>query len=78
MNETLEFLVRPRCCGFVRAVFVEQLGVPLPRTLVAGGRRLWAATGKNQLVRGAHRRNFGLGARRFDWFYWENTAVSVC
>src|SRR5438093_9010881 len=46
MNETLEFLVRHGAAVLFAAVFVEQLGVPLPAApwmLAAGG---LAATGK--------------------------------
>ena len=39
MNETLEFLVRHGAVVLFAAVFVEQLGIPLPAGpwLVAGG-----------------------------------------
>src|SRR5438876_8402153 len=70
MNETLEFLVRHGAAVLFAAVFVEQLGVPLPAApwLLAGG--ALAATGKISWVVALTAATFGSMLADLIWFYF--------
>ena len=69
MNETLEFLVRHGVAVLFAAVFVEQLGVPLPAApwLLAGG--ALAATGKINWFVALTAATFGSVLADSIWFY---------
>src|SRR5437867_6963943 len=69
MNETLEFLVRHGVAVLFAAVFVEQLGVPLPAApwLLAGG--ALAATGKINWFAAFIAATFGSVLADLIWFY---------
>src|SRR5439155_22025914 len=66
MNEALEFLVRHGAAVLFAAVFVEQIGIPLPAApwLLAAGAP--AGDWQNELVCGAKRRRSWLGTGQFD------------
>src|SRR5437899_504021 len=69
MNETLEFVVRHGAAVLFAAVFVEQLGVPLPAApwLLAGG--ALAATGKINWFAAFIAATFGSVLTDLIWFY---------
>src|SRR5205809_7259324 len=69
MNETLEFVVRHGAAVLFAAVFVEQLGVPLPAApwLLAGG--ALAATGKMNWFAAFFAATFGSLLADLIWFY---------
>jgi membrane protein DedA with SNARE-associated domain/rhodanese-related sulfurtransferase len=69
MNETLEFVVRHGAAVLFAAVFVEQLGVPLPAApwLLAGG--ALAATGKINWLAAFTAATFGSLLADLIWFY---------
>jgi membrane protein DedA with SNARE-associated domain len=69
MNETLEFLVRHGAAVLFAAVFIEQLGVPLPAApwLLAGG--TLAAAGKINWLVALSAATFGSLAADLIWFY---------
>src|SRR5213595_2755400 len=69
MNETLEFLVRHGAAVLFAAVFVEQLGVPLPAApwLLAAG--ALAATGKINWFAAITAATFGSVLADLIWFY---------
>src|SRR3989454_76533 len=69
MNETLEFLVRHGAAVLFAAVFVEQLGVPLPAApwLLAGG--ALAAAGKINWLTAFITATFGSVLADLIWFY---------
>src|SRR5258705_503912 len=69
MNETLEFLVRHGAVVLFAAVFVEQLGVPLPAApwLLAGG--ALAATRKINWLTAFIAATFGSVLADLIWFY---------
>jgi membrane protein DedA with SNARE-associated domain len=69
MNEALEFLVRHGAAVLFAAVFVEQLGVPLPAApwLLAGG--ALAATGKINWLAAFIAATFGSVLADLIWFY---------
>lgn len=69
MNETLEFLVRHGAAVLFAAVFVEQMGVPLPATpwLVAAG--ALAGTGRMSGMVALSAATFGSLVADLIWFY---------
>src|SRR5438552_7767334 len=69
MNETLEFLVRHGAAVLFAAVFVEQMGVPLPAApwLLAGG--ALAATGKPDWFVALSAATLGSVLADLIWFY---------
>src|SRR6267143_1888068 len=69
MNETLEFLVRHGAAVLFAAVFIEQMGLPLPATpwLVAAG--ALAGTGKMSGVVALSAATFGSLVADLIWFY---------
>src|SRR5262245_37565784 len=69
MNETLEFVVRHGAAVLFAAVFVEQLGVPLPAApwLLAGG--ALAATGRIHWFAAFIAATFGSVLADLIWFY---------
>src|SRR5438477_8971429 len=69
MNETVEFLVRHGAAVLVAAVFVEQMGVPLPAApwLLAGG--ALAITGKINWLAALSAATFGSVLADLIWFY---------
>jgi membrane protein DedA with SNARE-associated domain/rhodanese-related sulfurtransferase len=70
MNETLEFLVRHGTAVVFAAVFIEQMGVPLPAApwLLAAG--ALAATGKLNWLVALSAATFGSILADLIWFYW--------
>src|SRR5213078_2244788 len=69
MNETLEFLVRHGAAVLFAAVFIEQMGVPLPATpwLVAAG--ALAGTGRMSGIVAFSAATFGSLVADLIWFY---------
>ncbi len=69
MNEAIEFLVRHGAAVLFAAVFIEQMGVPLPATpwLLAAG--ALAGAGKMNWVVGLGAAAFGSVVADFIWFY---------
>src|SRR5204862_5048746 len=69
MNEILEFMVRHGAAVLFAAVFVEQIGVPLPAApwLLAAG--ALAATGKTNWFVALSAAAFGSALADLIWFY---------